>query len=64
VPAQLFSFGISINFTLEFWMYVTTWHTYDQFIGQWGTYSTFQFSNISSVIGMSARTYGGGNFKC
>jgi hypothetical protein len=49
LPAT-FDFGSSTDFTVEFWINVDSWHTYDQIIGQWGTYSTFQFANLGGVI--------------
>ena len=51
VPSDVFNFGSSTDFTVEFWLYTTTNNrTYDQFIGQWGSQSTFQFSNIVNTV--------------
>lgn len=53
VSGSIFDFGSSTDFTVEFWLYSTTNNrTYDQFIGQWGTYNTFQFANLLNQIGI------------
>lgn len=51
VPSSVFKFGTTTDFTVEFWLYTTTNNrTYDQFIGQWDTPNTFQFSNIGQQV--------------
>ena len=51
VPSSAFQFG-SGDYTVEFWVNVISYTTYSQFVGQWGTYQTFQFSIISNKLGL------------
>lgn len=59
VPYNIFNFGTSTLFTVEFWFYKSgNWSSFDQFIGQWQQtgIQTFQFSNINNIFGIQDNT--------
>lgn len=50
----IFDFGLTTDFTIEFWFYPISYNTYDQLIGMWGLpYNAWQFSWYPTYLGVN-----------
>jgi hypothetical protein len=58
-PAAAFNVGTATDFTMEFWLNSDSLNNYYRFVGQWGTFATFQFGILDDRVSVqdSGGTY-------